>query len=382
MIFDDAFKEKFAAIRCYDDTEVAQVLNDLRLSTRLEFVFSQLFPNETVDTSELYRCTSIDAIQDWILTKIVPALSDRYTSINIKGLEALNPNESHIFISNHRDIAMDPMLVNLALYQAGHQTAHSAIGDNLLMSQTGTRMALLNKCFRIARSITSPKALLNALKLQAEYIRTIQAAYNANIWIAQSEGRALDNIDTTNPALIKMLTLGIAKPKQAAALNRMRIVPVTISYEWDPCDLSKAQRLINNKQHTPESKLAHDKADTLLGILGDKGNITVHFGTPVTTQSNKYPSLLDANHNALPANISSEIDREIRQNYTLYNINHVAHILVAHNYDASAAEQQFCSAMHDAFSELKRRIRWLDTAAQPSALQKQVIMNYTRPLET
>lgn len=378
MLFDTDFKDKFANIRCFDDSEVADILSDLKASTRLEFVFSQLFPSKTVDTSDLYACQSVDAIQSWILGRIVPALSHSYKSITVRGLDQLSTSQSHVFISNHRDIAMDPMLINLALYNAGHRTAHSAIGDNLLLSATGTRMALLNKCFRVARSITSPKALLNNLKAQASYIRSIHAEQNENVWIAQSEGRAIDNIDTTNPALIKMLTLGVPKAEQQPTLNTLRIVPVTLSYEWDPCDLNKAQRLTKHTDQSPDKKLASDKADTLLGILGFKGAITVHFGKPVSIDSDT-----DATHTATSDTtsiVAEHIDKVIRQNYEIYPINRIAKALVLNEYSADSALQDAEPSTFDAFKALAKRTSWQDTSKPPNEIQQQVIENYARPL--
>lgn len=244
MLFDSNFKEQFQDIRCFDDSEVSSTLHDLRASTRLDFVFSHLFPGEQIDTTGLYSCNNIADIQEWLITTLVPKLASTYSNLTILGLDKLNPNERYLFVSNHRDIAMDPLLVNIALAKGGFTTAHNAIGDNLLLSVTGTRMALLNKCFRVARSVRSPKAMFLALKKQASYIRHILSAFKDNVWIAQREGRTLSGIDSTNPALIKMLLLGSDKTSQVDTVNSLNICPVTISYEWDPCDVRDRKSVV------------------------------------------------------------------------------------------------------------------------------------------
>jgi len=369
MLFDTDFKEQFSDIRCFDDSEVSEILTQLKDSKRLEFVFSQLFPGETIDTTLLYQCTTVSGIQQWLLSTLVPKLADSYDKIEVMGLDQLDPKQRYVFISNHRDIALDPLLVNVSLHSANHPIGHSAIGDNLLLSVTGTRMSLLNQCFRVARSVRSPKAMLIALKKQAQYIRTLHAHYNQNIWIAQREGRAMDGIDSTNPALIKMLTLGAPKSDIAATLNTLKVVPVTLSYEWDPCDVNKAKRLVNDDKLSSEQKLASDKLDILNGLKGYKGTITLRFGKPLLVDD------MD-NKQHISDHIAQRIDHAMHSQYEIYPINTLANKLVENNYlppDNLTEEEQV------ALESLASRLGNSTALHNLSEVQRTVIHTYAQP---
>ena len=370
MLFDSDFKEQFKDIRCFDDSEVTKTLKDLHESTRLDFVFSQLFPGETIDTSGLYRCQKISEIQAWLIKALVPKLAGTYSSLDVLGLDKLDKQKNYVFVSNHRDIAMDPLLVNIALNECGYETAHNAIGDNLLLSVTGTRMALLNKCFRVARSVRSPKAMLLALKNQACYIRHIHSNFKDNVWIAQREGRALSGIDSTNPALVKMLVLGSDKSEQLATLNSLNICPVTISYEWDPCDFSKAQRLIKDETLSSDEKLANDKRDILMGLLGFKGKITVHFGSPLFLEED--PS----RERDLADRFAEQIDAQIKANYAVYPVNLVAARLAKNNFELTAStDEQETKALN----ELLKHLKITDISSELNQVHRNLIRAYAQP---
>ena len=370
MLFDKAFKEQFADIRCFDDTEVKKILQDLKDSTRLEFVFSQLFPKETIDTKELYSCTTVDSIQRWLIHSLIPKISYTYTDIHVRGIEALDRESRYVFISNHRDIAMDPILINLALNQSGHETAHNAIGDNLLLSMTGTRMALLNKCFRVARSVKSPKAMLIALKKQANYIRQLRLEHHKNIWIAQREGRALDGVDQTNPALIKMLSLGVERTEHLSTLKQLKIVPVTLSYEWDPCDQNKARRVLDEEPLSADDKLTRDKFDVLTGLIGFKGNITATFGSPLDLSELEN---VEARH--LSDAVSEQLDTAILSGYAVYPINTLAQKLCGKDFNkVTDLSQQESKAL----DSLCQRLNVAPDLSNLSNTHKQVIRAYAQ----
>ena len=172
------------------------------------------------------------------------------SGLSVSGLDQLSPDQSYVFVSNHRDIAMDPALVNWVLHLNQHQTLRVAIGDNLLTKPYVSDLMRLNKSFIVNRSATAPREKLKAAKHLSSYIHHSITEDRQNIWIAQREGRAKDGLDRTNSAVIGMLGLSKAKPVPLADhIKTLNIVPVSISYEYDPCDEAKAKELYMQQTH-------------------------------------------------------------------------------------------------------------------------------------
>ncbi len=313
------WQESFKNIECYKDEQVSSVLHKLirdnALTQTLEELFHSSSTHHKVDLECLTDIDSIDDFQTWVEDTFFPLIASSFTELSFSGLEQLEPQKSYVFISNHRDIIMDPLLLNRALRRGEFSTAHCAIGDNLLEHPSANDLALLNRCFKVFRSLKSPRAMLKAMKVQSEYIRYLHFTKNENIWIAQKEGRAKDSIDKTNPALIKMLSL--AKPKTIAFseyLTALNIVPVSFSYEWDPCDIDKAKEVYETQLNGHYEK---DRLDDFIsskkGIAGFKGEIHVSFGEPLKlTEIDDHKSVAD------------QIDLSIYAGYKRYPVNYAS----------------------------------------------------------
>ena len=323
---DIPWQESFRDIQCYQDEQVSEVL--ARLITDSQFTTSLLTlfdaPHSLIEQlTELEDIDTIDELQNWIEKRIFPLVESSYTEFTVSGLDNLDKAQSYTFISNHRDIVMDPLLLNQALRQQGFSTANCAIGDNLLKHPSANDLALLNRCFKIFRSIKSPRAILNAMKNQSAYIQYLHFNRKENTWIAQKEGRAKDNIDKTNPALIKML--GLSKPpgySNEDYFELLNIVPVSFSYEWDPCDIDKACQLTNlQDDHNYQKHTLDDLIATEKGLKGNKGRIHVHFGEAITKNNISNDHVTNLDHKT----IALEIDRVIKQNYKAYPVNYGAY---------------------------------------------------------
>lgn len=175
---------------------------------------------------------------------------------------------------------MDPAMVNFALKEHGWDTLRIAIGDNLLTKDFTSDLMRLNKSFIVKRSATARREKLAALKELSAYIHNSLNSDKQSIWIAQREGRAKDGIDGTETALLKMLVLNKSREESfGEAFRQFSIVPVAISYEWDPCDAAKARELYAIKEEGAYAKSEHEDIDSIYqGIMGEKGHIEVVFG--------------------------------------------------------------------------------------------------------
>ncbi len=192
-------------------------------------------------------------------------------------------NEHYLFISNHRDIVLDSSLLNYHLYMAGHDTSRMAVGDNLLHNELAADLMRLNKSFVVERSVSGAKAVLQVLTRTSEYIRC-SLEEGVSIWIAQREGRAKDGWDRTEPAVLKMLALAHkdADDPLNALFERCRVVPVSVSYELDPCAVKKAHELFMMATEGSYAKSAREDVESIVtGLVGAKGRVHLHYGDPV-----------------------------------------------------------------------------------------------------
>ncbi len=323
---------EFDAIRPYEDNEVRSVID--RLIVDPEFVDSIIkfklpscgsyiapFIRGLVKrrlSKEVENVHSVLDFQTLIESYMRNMLNKTVDKLSITGLENLDKTRAHLFISNHRDIAMDPAFVNWALYQNGFTTLRIAIGDNLLTKPFASDLMRLNKSFIVNRSATAPREKLKAAKLLSKYVYHSVAEDNENVWIAQREGRAKDGVDQTNPAIVSMLLLN--KPKKESVqryVESLQIVPVSISYEYDPCDQSKARELYQKQTSGEYTKGEHEDVKSIAkGIVGHKGKVHLTFGKPLGER------VTDAD------SIAAELDSQIIKNYTLHRTNCLAYELL------------------------------------------------------
>jgi len=317
-------EDRFAEIRPYRDNEVAEVLARLQADPELLDSLSGLrFGRIGVALArplrpmvrwglkrQLADIVDVASMQSVIRGYMDKMIASTTAGFSTSGLEALEDGP-YLFISNHRDIALDPAFTNYALHRLGRQTCRIAIGDNLLSKPWISDLMRLNKSFIVKRSLPGPRQLLAASRLLADYIKTSIAEEHCPIWIAQREGRAKDGFDATEPAVIKMLML--ARDKSEAfglSVEELRIVPVSISYELDPCDALKAHELASVARDGLYSKAEHeDAASIAAGISGQKGRVHIAFG-----------KVLDDSHHTVQ-DVVDELDRQIEANYLLHPTN-------------------------------------------------------------
>ena len=210
-------------------------------------------------------------------------IDETIEKLTVSGLDRLDPARHYLFISNHRDIVMDSSLLNYLMHQAGHETCRMAVGDNLLTNELAADLMRLNKSFVVERNVTGAKATLNALSRTSAYIRH-SLNEGVSIWIAQREGRAKDGWDRTDPAMLKMLALAYRENRSPIEdlVRGAVIVPVSISYELDPCAPNKAHELaVTSMQGSYDKSDEEDLQSIVLGMVGYKGRVHLHFGDPI-----------------------------------------------------------------------------------------------------
>jgi 1-acyl-sn-glycerol-3-phosphate acyltransferase len=286
---------EFDDIRPYKDAEVAGVVSRLvqddgfsRVATNVVMphalhgsalgrLFTKLLLRwQTHGFSSIKQCQLLMA--DY-LSRLVDATMEDLT---MSGHEHLQIGHSYLFISNHRDIVLDSSLLNYMLHGEGHETSRIAVGDNLLSNQLAADVMRLNKSFVVERGATGARAMFNALHKTSAYTRA-SLEEGVSVWIAQRDGRAKDGYDRTDPALPKMLALAYRDEGGLAAMTKMsRIVPVSISYEVDPCAQFKAHELaVTAAQGHYEKHSGEDLTSMIEGVVGKKGRVHIEFHAPL-----------------------------------------------------------------------------------------------------
>ncbi|MBL4799049.1 MAG: 1-acyl-sn-glycerol-3-phosphate acyltransferase [Oleispira sp.] len=326
--------DEFADIRPYNDTEFPLILERLLAEPDLVKGLAYFMrpnwrgPFRLLARSlvrwrlqrDLSNLESIEEFQQWLAGYIEKIITKTTTGLVVEGLDELNEETSYTWLSNHRDIALDPTLVNYALYINNKQTGRIAIGDNLLKNPVMGDVMRLNKSFIVKRSITARREKLSALQLLSKYIRhSIEEGHS--VWIAQREGRAKDGIDETDTAVLKMLALAgrIDKEDFSTSLQALNPIPVSISYEFDPCDLLKARELAAKALGDDYQKSDNEDIISIVtGLMGNKGRVQVTFGKE-----------LDKEVFASAPDLAAEIDRQIVAGYACFPINYAAHKLLS-----------------------------------------------------
>ncbi|MEH6576668.1 MAG: 1-acyl-sn-glycerol-3-phosphate acyltransferase [Amphritea sp.] len=318
--------DPYQNIRPYYDREVCGVLNKLIrddefISAITRYQFPRIaswfgwFLKPAVRIYLAQKLDEVNTVQDFqmlVAGYMEKMIARSTTRLSCSGFESLDEDEAYLFVSNHRDIAMDPAFVNWVLYQNDRNTARIAIGDNLLRKPAVSDLMRLNKSFIVNRSAKG-REVLTALGQLSSYIDYSLVHDEENVWIAQREGRAKDGNDVTDPAILKMFYMTHRKQRSFSEfLERVRIVPVSISYEFDPCDAAKAKELDAKQQVGNYEKSEYEDIESIVqGITGNKGHVHVTFGEVITGKDT-------------PDALAAEIDRQIVDNYYLHPSNLIA----------------------------------------------------------
>jgi 1-acyl-sn-glycerol-3-phosphate acyltransferase len=322
--------QKFDAIRPFYDSEVNEALKNVVHHPMMKALMNFTFPEveDEVWKEQLKKTHSIRDFQcNFIYNSVQKVLEKSSEGLTTSGFENLEKNTSYLFISNHRDILLDTTLLNTALFEHGLGMTASAIGDNLVKKAFLSTLAKLNRNFLVLRGL-SPREMLQSSKLLSEYIGNLLTHENRSVWIAQREGRTKDGNDATNPGVLKMLGMGSDEKNLMDYFKKIKIVPVSISYEYDPTDALKMPQLMaeaNNEIYIKEKN--EDFMTILSGALGQKKRIHIHVGEVLDTEIDIIAAENDSTNKQIQA-LAQVIDDSILSNYKLWPTNFIAYDIV------------------------------------------------------
>lgn len=315
---------KYDSIRPFAPEELPEVFDRLVQNEQFCQVLAYLYPGVPVEAirQKMHQCKSNLEFQKAFCYEFLKNLLAKASLGCDADFSNLDLRNRYTFISNHRDIVLDSALLHVMLFDAGcDTTTEIAIGDNLLKLPWVKDIVRLNKSFIVQRSLPM-RQMLAASKLLAEYMHFVIAEKNDNVWIAQREGRAKDSNDRTAEAILKMMTMG-GEGSIKERLLSLHLVPLAISYEYDPCDFLKAQEFQLRRDVADWKKGPMDDVVSMqTGIMGYKGHIHYHAAPCIDEWLRALPD--DMPKTEFYTAVAEHLDHEIWRGYRLYPSNFVA----------------------------------------------------------
>lgn len=366
---------KYDHIRPYHNHEVNKALSELSTHPMVKSMLKFIYPQASDEyiQERLKNCNSIRDFQTKIIARgIQNVLSRSSHGLTTSGFEELDKDTAYFYISNHRDILLDTCLLNISLFNHDLVMTASAIGDNLVQKSFLLELAKLNRNFLVQRGL-SPREMLKSSKLMSEYIAKNILEDNRSVWIAQREGRTKDGNDMTQQGVLKMMALGKGDLSAFDYFKKIKIVPVSISYEFDPTDMYKMPELLAKHYEEEYIKSANEDFNSILkGLTGQKKRIHIHAGkvldVELDTISNSKEPL-----NKQFQQLAAVIDSCVHSDYKLWPTNYVAYDML-HNTDKYSGKYT-----EKEQRQFERRVECRIDAGDPVALSNFLAM-YANPV--
>lgn len=349
---------KFDDIAPLYDHEVEQAIQEILVDPGFQHAVRYIMPNINWDdfSAEMSSYKTKEEFQTKMIYPVVKALGMKASPcFKLDKWETIDRSVEHLFLSNHRDIVLDAGLLNILRVEKGFKTTEIAIGDNLLIHPWIDKLVRLNKSFIVRRGLSIKERLI-ASKHMSEYIHYAINTKKESIWIAQREGRAKNSDDRTQDSLLKMLALYPEDKSFIDSLKEMNLVPLSISYEYDPTDYLKAKEF-QQKRDDPDFKKTQrdDLLNMEIGILGYKGNVVFRFGKCINPELDK---ITEPDKRLQPQLAAQIIDKEIHSNYEIYPCNYIAHDL--YNNETRFRDKYTDEQVEDFKAYLNKQIKKID----------------------
>lgn len=379
---------KFGEIRPYTDDEISAAMDRIAGSTSFPLLASYVFPDRNIDDvrSEVRSYKTIHdfqmGIMYWANRKII---KDSTASFTCGGMENVRPSalntrsstqNAYLYVSNHRDIMLDAALFQNVLVDNGHDTTEITFGANLMQGQIVIDIGKSNKMFKVARPGGSVREFYKSSLLLSEYMRHVITEKHQSVWIAQRNGRTKDGKDRTDQGIIKMLCMSRSDDK-VRAIADLNIVPVSVSYEWESCDILKTVELYERQFGPYIKKPGEDLNSILTGITQYKGNVHFEVCKPLRFEElNEFSDLTSVEFHKAVANL---LDQRICSSYHLYPNNYIAHDIL---YGNKKYSDMYSSEEKDAFMHRMNKLQKYEEECDMDKLYEIFLGIYANPVDS
>lgn len=322
---------EFSNIRPYTDEEAAEALTKLADYPVVGIASQHFFPEESPDFLKnlLKQINTIDDFQILVMQKFVRwAIDHTAGNFSYDGIANIDPERKFLAMSNHRDIILDPAITQLVLYNNGIPLTEIAVGDNLITNKAIEWLIRSNRMIKVIRGVSSRELYLSSQML-SKYIRMNITEQRSSIWLAQRQGRTKNGYDVTEQGLLKMLDMsGTADFQQN--FEELNIIPMSISYEYEPCDILKARELVISRKRKYVKAEGEDLNSIMVGIMQKKGSIHLNIGKPLTQDEIAAAAKCDKNDRYQL--IRHAVDLRVIEGYKLWKNNYIAYDLLNHSF--------------------------------------------------
>ncbi|MCQ2216075.1 MAG: 1-acyl-sn-glycerol-3-phosphate acyltransferase [Bacteroidales bacterium] len=311
-------------IRPFDEEEIVEAMQEIASDNTFPMLANFVFPDKSFDEVKALFASlkTIDDFQSKVMYQANKQIMARsITNMTVGGMEKLDTKRRYLFVSNHRDIMLDASLLQNSMKDYGHETAQITFGANLMRGDMVVNIGKSNKMFRVERG-GNMKVFYESSKHLSDYIRYVITERGESVWIAQRNGRTKNGDDRTDQGIIKMFCMSKREDKVSALVD-LNIVPVSVSYEWEPCDILKAMELYVSSIKTYEKTQNEDLHSILTGILQTKGR--VHFEICDPIREEELEALKDLNSGEYHKQVAKLVDQRIHSAYRLYPNNYIAY---------------------------------------------------------
>ena len=334
---------EFEGISPYTDEEAAEALSKLADFPLLSQISRQFFPQEEPDflKNVLKSIKTIDEFQVLVMQQVVRwVIENTAKNFSYDGISNISADRKFLALSNHRDIILDPAITQLILYNNGIPMTEIAVGDNLITNKMIEYLIRSNRMIKVIRGVSARELYLSS-QLLSRYIRMNITEQRSSIWLAQRQGRTKNGYDITEQGLLKMLDMS-GKADFQTNFEELNIIPLSISYEYEPCDILKARELVISRKRKYVKAEGEDFNSIVTGIMQPKGNIHMNIGVPLTSDEIAAAALCDKNDRYQL--IRHAVDQRVIDGYKLWKNNYIAYDIANHSfkyshmYDQSEAE--------------------------------------------
>src|SRR3989344_5259164 len=368
----------FDDIRPYYDNEARGVMRRLQHDPLFMKLVNHLWPTMTQEEAfaKADKVTSNMAFQLEFMHQAIRVIVSRSsTGITCSGFENVDPKQAYLYIANHRDILLDSAILQILLVEHGFETSEITFGNNLMQGDFITDFGKLNRMFTVLREGNSRELYEISQKLSA-YIRHTITQKNVSVWIAQRNGRTKDGNDMTQTGLIKMLNMSGGK-NFTESMRNLKIVPLSISYEYEPCDDLKVQEQYLSSLHSKYVKAPGEDLNSILtGILQPKGRIHMTVGKPIDKELAEIEKI--GNENEKIKALVNIIDEQLYSNYKLWPVNYIAHDIANESSEFSSYYSE--KEKEDFINYIKQKKKKLTGDEQ--SLFNLFITMYSNPVKT